>query len=144
MNKIPINLHYTINPMRGRQHSPFWIFSSLFPQDRSCERAPIRRMGKVPSSSNVKAPAEISLRFRISRSREAITRRSIAFPCRPPDIRERRIYSPGIRAGKYSTTVPVYALLRIPLLVTLASFFFLHHRGSDKKPIKCKSTIYYK
>lgn len=49
VNKIPINLHYTINPMRGRQHSPFWIFPTLFPQDRySCGRAPIRRTGKVP------------------------------------------------------------------------------------------------
>lgn len=39
VNKIPINLHYTINPMRGRQHTPFWISPTLFPQDRSCERA---------------------------------------------------------------------------------------------------------
>jgi len=51
VNKIPINLHYTINPMRSRQHSPFWIFpnamdipaGSLFL--RTC--GPIRRTGKV-------------------------------------------------------------------------------------------------
>lgn len=80
VNKIPINLHYTINPMRGRQHSPFWIFPTLFPQDRySCGRAPIRRTGKVPPPMEASRRSLCAPEYALERGdHEAIDRFSVS------------------------------------------------------------------
>lgn len=113
VNKIPINLHYTINPMRGRRHSPFWIFPTLFPQDRYfCGRAPIRRTGKVPPP--MEASRRSLLRPRIhARERRSRGDRSLFRVVH-------RIYPLGIRAGKYSTTAYT---LGMHLVVTLTLLF---------------------
>jgi len=47
VNKIPINLHYTINPMRGPPAQSVLDIPTLFPRDRSArERAAIWRTAK--------------------------------------------------------------------------------------------------
>lgn len=111
VNKIPINLHYTINPMRGRQHGPFWIFSSLFPQDRSCERAPIR--GKVPFLHRCEGTrGDLFTLPNIARERRSRGDRSlfhVVHRIYASDVYILPVYEPGNIQRQF----PVYALLGI-------------------------------